>query len=86
MIRPSRPLPRVGGQVQIRHFGGSVEGGTIVAVHEDGARLDVEGEDGERYDFVLSQKNARFVSAGDVHGPHLEIVAVEDLPDEHAPR
>lgn len=74
MIRPSRPLPRVGGQVRIKHFGGSVEGGTILAVQDEGARLSVEGEDGERYEFVLSPKNARFVSAGDAHGPLLELL------------
>ena len=75
MIRPSRPLPRVGGQVRIKHFGGSAEGGTIVAVQDEGARLSVEGEDGERYEFVLSQKTARFVSAGDAHGPRLELLS-----------
>ena len=74
MIRPSRPLPRVGGQVRIKHFGGSVELGTIVAVHDQGARLSVEGEDGERYEFVLSPASARFVSAGEAHGPRLELL------------
>ena len=74
MIRPSRSLPRVGGRVRIKYFGGGAEDGTIVAVHEAGVRLIVEGEDGERYEFVLSQKNARFVSAGDAHGPRLELL------------
>lgn len=74
MIRPSRPLPRVGGQGRIKHFGGSVEPGTIVAVHDQGARLSVEGEYGERYEFVLSPATARFVSAGDPHGPRLELL------------
>jgi hypothetical protein len=74
MIRPTRPLPRLGGHVRIKHFGGSVECGTVVAVREDGARLSVEGEDGELYEFVLSRASARFVSAGNAHGPRLELV------------
>jgi hypothetical protein len=74
MIGPSRPLPRVGGHVRIKHFGGSVELGTILAVREEGARLSVEGEDGHLYEFVLNPASARFVSAGDAHGPRLELV------------
>ncbi|MGA9283932.1 MAG: hypothetical protein WBV85_00660 [Solirubrobacteraceae bacterium] len=81
MIGPSRPLPRADGHVRIKHFGGSIERGTIVSVLEDGARLSVEGEDGELYEFVLSPASARFVSAADAHGPHLEIVPVEDHLD-----
>jgi hypothetical protein len=73
MLGPSRPLPTVGAHARIKHFGGSVERGVVVAVFEDGARLSVEGEDGELYEFVLSQKNARFISAGDAHGPRLEL-------------
>ena len=68
------PLPTGGAYACIKRFCGAAEHGTIVAVHEDGARLSVEGEDGERYEFVLSQKNARFVSAGDAHGPRLELL------------
>jgi hypothetical protein len=74
MLGPTRPLPRVGAHARIKHFGGSVERGTVVAVHDDGARVIVEGEDGESYEFVLSPANARFVSAGDAHGPRLELL------------
>ncbi len=74
MLGPSRLVPRVGASARIKHFGGGAEDGTIVAVHEEGARLSVEGEDGELYEFVLSQKTARFVSAGDAHGPRLELL------------
>jgi hypothetical protein len=74
MLGPSRPLPRVGGDVRIKHFGGSAERGTVVAVHDEGARLSVEGEDGELYEFVLSPASARFLSAGDAHGPRLELL------------
>ena len=75
MLGPTRPLPRVGASARIKHFGGGSEQGTIVAVHDDGSRLSVEGEDGESYEFVLSPANARFVSAGDAHGPRLELVS-----------
>lgn len=74
VLGPTRPLPKVGASVRVKHFGGGAERGTIVAVHDEGARLSVEGEDGESYEFVLSQKNARFVSAGDAHGPRLELL------------
>lgn len=74
MLGPSRPLPRLGGRARLTYFGGGAEMGIVVAVHEDGARLSVEGEDGELYEFVLSQKNARFVLAGDAHGPRLELL------------
>ena len=74
MLGPTRPLPRVGAPARIKHFGGSAEHGTIVAVHGDGSRLSVEGEDGDLYEFVLSPANARFVSTDDAHGPRLELL------------
>jgi hypothetical protein len=75
MLGPTRPLPRVGASARIKHFGGSTEHGTVVAVHDDGSRVSVQGEDGDLYEFVLSPANARFVSAGDAHGPRLELLA-----------
>jgi hypothetical protein len=74
MLGPTRPLPRVGASARIKHFGGGFEQGTIIAVHDDGSRLGVQGDDGELYEFVLSPANARFVSAGDAHGPRLELI------------
>lgn len=74
MLGPTRPLPAVGARARIRHFGGSSEAGIVVAVHDQGARLSVEGEDGESYEFVLSRASARFLTAGDAHGPRLELV------------
>jgi hypothetical protein len=74
MLGPSRPLPRVGAPARIKHFGGGSEAGTIVAVQEDGRRVRVRGEEGELYEFILSLASARFVSAGDVHGPRLELL------------
>ena len=87
MLGPSRQLPSVGMRAHIKHFGGGVEAGTVVAVEDEGRRLRVrtltgttndgrqaEGSDGELYEFVLSPANARFVSAGDAHGPRLELL------------
>ncbi len=73
MLGPSRPLPRVGARVRIRHFGGGVEEGTVVALKDAGRHVQVRGEDGDLYEFVLSLANARFVSAEDAHGPRLDL-------------
>jgi hypothetical protein len=64
----------VGAAARIKHFGGGVEAGTVVAVEEDGRRVRVRGADGEEHEFVLSQKTARFVAASDPHGPRLELL------------
>jgi hypothetical protein len=61
--------------VRISHFGGGFERGTVLAVHEQGRRLEVSGEDGEVLEFVLSPATARFVSAESAHGPRLELLA-----------
>lgn len=74
MLRPSRQLPRVGAHARIVHFGGGFERGTVLAVHEQGRRLEVRGEGGEVLEFVLSPATARFVSAGSAHGPRLELL------------
>lgn len=77
MLGPSRPVPRVGVHARIKHFGGGSEPVTVTAVHDDGRRLQVRGEDGELHEFVLSPANARFVSATSTHGPRLELVSDE---------
>ncbi|MGA9875609.1 MAG: hypothetical protein WBQ21_07360 [Solirubrobacteraceae bacterium] len=74
MLGPSRPLPHIGARARIMYFGGGSEPAVVVAVEDDGRRLRVRGEDGELHEFVLSQANARFVSAGDAHGPRLELL------------
>ena len=71
---PSRPLPRVGARARIAHFGGGFELGTVLAVHDEGRRLQVRGETGELLEFVLSPATARFVQAGTAHGPRLELL------------
>jgi len=67
-------MPTVGAGARIKHFGGGSEPGTVVAVHDDGRRLHVRGEDGELREFVLSRSSARFVSAAGAHGPRLELL------------
>ena len=80
MLGPSRPLPRVGASARIAHFGGGFERGTVLAVREQGRRLEVRAEGGEVLEFVLSPATARFVSAGSAHGPRLELLG-EGGPD-----
>ena len=74
MLGPSRPMPRVGSSVRIAHFGGGFENGTVVAVHDDGRRVDVLAQTGETLQFVLSPATARFVSAASGQGPRLELL------------
>jgi hypothetical protein len=74
MLGPSRPLPSVGTNARIVHFGGSREHCKVTAVHEDGRRVEVLGESGETLEFVLSPATARFVSASSAHGPRLELL------------
>jgi hypothetical protein len=74
VLGPTRPVPHVGAPARIKHFGGGVEHAIVIAIHDDGSRLSIEGEDGESYEFVLSPSSARFVTAGNAHGPRLELV------------
>ena len=67
-------MPRVGSRARISHFSGERERGTVLAVHEDGRRLDVRGERGEILQFVLNPATARFVSAESASGPCLELL------------
>jgi hypothetical protein len=75
VLGPSRPVPRVGARARIAHFGGGFEPGTVIAVREQGRRVEVRAEGGELLEFVLSPATARFVSAGSAHGPRLELLA-----------
>jgi hypothetical protein len=74
VLGPSRPVPRIGARARIAHFGGGFELGTVLAVHDDGRRLEVRGEGGEVLEFVLSPATARFVSASSGQGPRLELL------------
>ena len=46
----------------------------VLAVHEQGRRLQVRGEGGEVLEFVLSPATARFFLAGSANGPRLELL------------
>jgi hypothetical protein len=74
MLEPSRQVPRVGARARILYFGGAVEEATVVAVHDDGRRLEVRGEGGEVVEFSLSRATAQFVAAGGGQGARLELV------------
>lgn len=74
VLGPSRPVPRVGARARIAHFGGGFEAGTVLAVHEQGRRLQVRAEAGDVLEFVLSPATARFVAAGSATGPRLELL------------
>jgi hypothetical protein len=74
VLGPTRPLPRVGARARVKHFGGGSEQATVLVVRDEGRGVTVRGEDGELYEFVLSPANARFVFAGSVHGPRLELL------------
>lgn len=46
----------------------------MIAVHDQGRRLLVRGEEGTELEFLLSPATARFVSAASAHGPRLELL------------
>jgi hypothetical protein len=69
-------MPRVGASARVAHFGGSFERGTVLAVLDEGRRLEVRCEGGDVLEFVLSPASARFIAAGTANGPRLEL-----LPD-----
>lgn len=71
---PSRLPPRVGAPARVAHFGGGFEAATILAVHDEGRRLQVRCEGGEVIEFALSRATARFVAAGSSHGARLELL------------
>jgi len=71
-------VPYVGAHARIAHFGGGFERGIVLAVHEDGRRLEVRGEGGRVLEFVLSPATARFVAAGGAGGPRLELLGGRD--------
>jgi hypothetical protein len=74
MLGPSRPLPRVGSRARIMHFGGGSEIGVVVALHDEGRRLEVRDQAGQVLVFVLNPATARFLLAGSSHGTRLELL------------
>lgn len=67
-------MPRVGARARICHFGGGYEAATIVAVGEEGRRLEVRDESGAVREFVLNPASARFLPAGRAQGERLELL------------
>jgi hypothetical protein len=67
-------MPHVGGRARIAHFGGSFEDVVVVAVHDDGRRLEVRDEVGEVLEFVLNPATARFLASGSGFGARLELL------------
>jgi hypothetical protein len=74
MHGPSRPLPSVGAAARIRHFSGELEQATVIAVRDQGRRIEVRTQASETLEFVLSPATARFVSADSAHGPRLDLL------------
>jgi hypothetical protein len=74
VLKPTRPLPSVGAQARICHFGGGREQGTVIAVSEEGRRLRVGDESGDILEFVLNPATARFLEAGVAQGARLELL------------
>ena len=74
MLGPSRPLPSVGALARITHFSGEREQASVIAVADEGRRIEVRTVGGERLQFVLSPATARFVPAGSAQGPRLELL------------
>jgi hypothetical protein len=67
-------MPRLGARARIAHFGGGFELGRVVAVHDEGRRLEVRADGGEVSEFVLSPASARFIAAGAAGGARLELL------------
>jgi hypothetical protein len=74
VLRPTRPLPRVGSHARILHFGGAYEAAVVTAVHDEGRRLVVDAEGGETFEFLLNAATARFIAAGSAQGARLELL------------
>jgi hypothetical protein len=65
-----RRTPSVGDRVHIIYLA-AWQAGTVVAVHDNGRRIQVHGEEDQATrEFVLSRTTAQF-TAGGAHGPRL---------------
>ena len=63
-------MPTVGARVTVRFLGRQVSG-VVAEVHDDGRRLLVATDDGERMSFELSRATGGFVHEGDQTGARL---------------
>lgn len=75
MLQPTRQLPQEGMAVRIFHFGGEVEHGTVVELHEDGRLVEVACSGDERLMFSLSPATAQFVAADRGDDVRMELIA-----------
>ena len=75
-------MPHIGARARICHFGGDFENGTVLAVLDEGRRLEVRGEGGDVQEFVLNAATARFLAAGSAQGARLELLG--DAPAQGA--
>lgn len=73
MLRPTKPVPRVGASASISHFGGRVEEAVILAVEDEGRRLVVRGSGLETHMFTLRRATAAYVLLGEQHAPRLRL-------------
>ncbi|GAC1436888.1 MAG: hypothetical protein NVSMB51_09230 [Solirubrobacteraceae bacterium] len=73
MLKPTRPMPRVGARASISHFGGRAEQAVIVAIRDEGRSLVVRDEGRELREFTLRRATAAFVLVGEQHSPRLEL-------------
>ncbi len=70
---PLRSMPEVGGRVVVNYLGATVPG-TVRSVSDDGRRLEVMTEDGERLAFALNRATATFTAEGEQTGARLTFV------------
>jgi len=80
VLKPTKPLPRVGSRARILHFGGDYEQALVTAVSDEGRRLAVHAEGGEDFEFLLNAATARFIAAGSAQGARLELLGEGDQP------
>lgn len=71
-------MPRVGARARVAHFGGSFQDVVVLAVHDDGRRLEVRDALGEVVEFVLNPATARFLAAGSGYGARLELLGEQN--------
>lgn len=75
MATPTRQAPHAGQEAWIVYFGGERVAARVDSVSAGGRELAVRTGHGELLRFRLSGATARFVAAGDPHGPRLELAA-----------
>ena len=75
VLKPTRPVPRVGARARVVRFGGGSDGAVVTAIADGGRRLLVQRDGGEELEFVLSPSTAKFVGTGRERGSRLTLPA-----------